>query len=112
MFLFVSPSTSYKFNSGGANEKWPVSVYGGDGAGYATAPVIKGFLIVNSKNLNGLIYKTNFTSSSLDTLLNSDTLYGRIKLYVLGKNIDIQLSRSSVVSIPSSYIDWIIGAYI
>ncbi len=93
------------------NNNWPVTVYGGKGSSYETAPVIKGYLIVNSKYLKGLIHRTYLKGSSLDTLLNSDTLYGRIKLCLLAKpyHIDIELSKINVVSVPSSYILSIIG---
>jgi hypothetical protein len=88
---------------------WPVTLYGGNGSAYGSAPVINGYLIVNSKNLEGLVHRTYLKGSTLDTLLNSDTLYGRIKLFILGKHIDIELSKSNVVSVPSSYILFIVG---
>lgn len=47
---------------------WPVTIYGGDGADYATAPVIKGYLIVNSKNLIGLTHRIYMKDSPLDTI--------------------------------------------
>jgi hypothetical protein len=88
---------------------WPVTVYGGKGASYESAPVIKGYLIVNNKNLNGLVHRTYMKGSSLDTLLTCDTLYGRIKLFVLEKHVDIELSNSNVVSVPCSFIQYIVG---
>jgi hypothetical protein len=91
------------------DNNWQVTVYGGKGSSYETAPVIKGYLIVNSKDLKGLVYRTYLKNSSLDTLLNSDTLYGRIKLYILGENIDIELSKTNVVSVPCSYVLSVVG---
>ena len=88
---------------------WPVSIYGGDGAAYGTAPVIKGYLIVNSRNLKGLTHRIYMKDSPLDTLVNSDTIYCRINLYILGSHIDIELSKTNVVSVPISYIESVIG---
>lgn len=92
------------------NGEWPVNVYGGNGAAYGTAPVINGYLILNSKNLKGLVHRTYLKGATLDTLLNSDTLYGRVKLYMLDRRIDIELSKTSVVSVPAAYIISIVGA--
>jgi hypothetical protein len=100
----------YIFSIANAQDNnWPVTVYGGRGSNYETAPVIKGYLILNSKNLKGLVHRIYLKGSSYDTLLNSDTLYGRINLYLLGSYIDIELSKTNVVSVPSTYILFIVG---
>jgi hypothetical protein len=91
------------------NNNWPVTLYGGNGSSYESAPVINGYLILNNKELKGLVHRIYLKGSSYDTLLNSDTLYGRIKLYILGKHVDIELSKTNVVSVPSSYILSIVG---
>jgi hypothetical protein len=93
------------------NNKWPVSIYGSASGPYENASIINGYLIVNSKNLKGLIHRTYSKGTSLDTLLNSDTLYGRIKLYLLSKpdHMDIELPKSNVVSVPRSNILSIVG---
>jgi hypothetical protein len=93
------------------NHKWPVTIHGSEGGFYEGAPVINGYLIVNSKYLKGLIRRTYLKGSSLDTALNSDTLYGRIKLHLLSnpRHIDIELSKSYVVSVAGSYILTIVG---
>jgi len=91
------------------DDKWPVNLYGGNGAAYGTSPVIDGYLILNSKDLKGLVHRTYLKGSTLDTLLNSDTLYGRVKLYVLDRHIDVELSNADVVSIPTIYVTSIVG---
>lgn len=93
------------------NNKWPVSLYGSNSGSYAIAPVLNGYLIVNSRDLKGLIHRTYLKGTLLDTLVNNDTLYGRIKLYYLNMphHIDIELPKSNVVSVPSSYIQSIVG---
>ena len=92
------------------SDKWPVNLYGGDGAAYGTSPVIDGYLILNSKNLKGLVHRTYLKGSALDTLVNSDTLYSRVKLYVLDRHIDVELPNTNVVSVPTAYITSIVGA--
>ena len=93
------------------NHKWPLATYGRSSGFYKDAPVINGYLIVNSKYLKEVIRRTYLNGSSLDTVLNSDTLYGRIKLYLLSnpRHMDIELSKSYVVSVPGSYILSIVG---
>jgi hypothetical protein len=95
---------------------WPISMYGGDGAAYNTSPVINGYLVVNSKHLKGLIHRVYLKGTLLDTLINNDTLYGRIKLDVVRENlggsgrwVDIELAKTNVVSVPTHYIKAIIS---
>jgi hypothetical protein len=59
--------------------------------------------------LKGLVHRTYMKDSPLDTLVNSDTIYCRINLYILGSHIDIELSKTNVVSVPNSYILSIVG---
>lgn len=95
------------------NKKWPISVYGSEGGHYDGAPVINGYLIVNSRKLKGLTHRTYLKGTSLDTLVNSDTLYGHIKLYSFTskpRHLDIELPKSNVVSVPCSYILSITGS--
>jgi len=93
------------------NKKWPVTVYGASSGEYANAPVVNGYLIVNSRNLKGLLHRTYMRNTYVDTVLNSDTLYCRIKLDVINRprHIDIELPGSDVISIPASYILAIVG---
>src|SRR5436309_1731206 len=65
------------------NEKWPIVTYGTHGGGYQEAPIIQGYLILTSKSLKGVMHRTMTTKLVLDTVVNSDTLFGRIKLHVL-----------------------------
>ncbi|HEV2481860.1 MAG TPA: hypothetical protein VGS79_19470 [Puia sp.] len=93
------------------NSKWPVTIYGSESGLYEGAPVIDGYLILNSKYLKGLIHRTYLKGSSLDTVLNSDTLYGRIKLCLLSnpRHMDIELPKGNIFSIPGSYILSVVG---
>ena len=93
------------------NDKWPVTIYGGESGLYAGAPVINGYFLVNSEHLKGLVHRTYSKGSSFDTVLNSDTLYGRIKLCLLSKprHMDIELPKLNVVSVPASYILSVVG---
>lgn len=90
--------------------RWPVVHYGGRGVSYETAPKMSGYIMLNTRYLKGLMHRTYMAEARFDTLVNSDTLRGRINLFILGGFVDIELSNQNVVSVPHYYITSIVGS--
>ncbi len=56
------------------------------------------------------MHRTYMAESRFDTLVNSNTLRGRINLFIWAGYVDIELENQNVVSVPNYYITLIVGS--